>query len=264
MDPLKQLLTRGLAAVITASLWLAAGPAQAEIGSAGVYSQGPQLGLLVGDLPFQRLERQGLEYGVAVRGVAPASAAERAGLDQGDIIIEYADSPVYSVQRLQWLVASRSTDPAPTLTYLRNGQRTEATLELDQSRQPGAQPSQPPNRGREAYLGVRIQPLTPGLRASFSVPDGQGALVSGVAPQGPADRGGIQPGDVLIRIGKRPLRGVSDVQRVLEQAEIGAILELRVVRGGARRTLEITLGAAPDRRGIQPYRNAPYLGPGYR
>lgn len=68
-------------------------------------------------------------------------------------------------------------------------------------------------RVTRGWIGVEIQDITPELAESFNLPDTDGALIAGVMRGGPADKGGIQPGDVLIGIGTQP---IASPQRMLE------------------------------------------------
>ncbi|MCZ4306436.1 Do family serine endopeptidase [Zoogloeaceae bacterium G21618-S1] len=68
-------------------------------------------------------------------------------------------------------------------------------------------------RVTRGWIGVEIQDITPELAESFGLPDAEGALIAGVMRGGPADKGGIQPGDVLIGIGTQP---IASPQRMLE------------------------------------------------
>ena len=68
-------------------------------------------------------------------------------------------------------------------------------------------------RVTRGWIGVEIQDITPELAGSFGLPDTAGALIAGVIRGGPADKGGILPGDVLIAIEAQP---IADPQRMLE------------------------------------------------
>ena len=68
-------------------------------------------------------------------------------------------------------------------------------------------------RVTRGWIGVEIQDITPELAESLDLPDTEVALIAGVMRGGPADKGGIQPGDVLIGIGTQP---IASPQRMLE------------------------------------------------
>jgi S1-C subfamily serine protease len=86
------------------------------------------------------------------------------------------------------------------------------------------------------------------LRDTSGNPAQGGALVSAVQPGGPADRAGLQRGDVIVAVGGRGVKGPSDVVTAVERASIGQPLELTIERRGSRRDLQV-IPAEMARRG---------------
>jgi len=102
-------------------------------------------------------------------------------------------------------------------------------------------------RGRviRGWMGIEAQELNQELAASFGLQTAAGMIIAGVVPNGPADRAGLQPGDVLLEVDGRP---VLDPRRTMSEiaAEApGTRLPLTVVRGGERREVIIELGERP-------------------
>jgi serine protease Do len=97
-------------------------------------------------------------------------------------------------------------------------------------------------RGR---LGVGIQEVSSQLAESFKLREPRGALVTSVEPDGPADRAGLAPGDVILRFGGKDLAQAADLPRLVAQAKPGTEIEVEVWRDGASRTIKTTVGAAP-------------------
>jgi membrane-associated protease RseP (regulator of RpoE activity) len=75
--------------------------------------RGKSLGVMVSNLPNAMLDEAGLSHAIHVEKVLPDSAAAQAGIQAGDLITEFAGSPVYSADRLRWLV--RKTEPGKSL-----------------------------------------------------------------------------------------------------------------------------------------------------
>jgi membrane-associated protease RseP (regulator of RpoE activity) len=75
--------------------------------------RGKSLGVMVSNLPNAMLDEAGLSHGINVEKVLPDSAAAVAGIQAGDLITEFAGSPVYSADRLRWLV--RKAEPGKGL-----------------------------------------------------------------------------------------------------------------------------------------------------
>ncbi len=89
------------------------------------------------------------------------------------------------------------------------------------------------------WLGVEAQELNPELAASFGLQAPRGVIIAGVVPGGPADQAGLQPGDVLLAVGQRPVLDARMTMADIAAVAPGESLRLTLVRGGE--TLEITL-----------------------
>jgi len=102
-------------------------------------------------------------------------------------------------------------------------------------------------RGRvvRGWMGIEAQELNQELAASFGLQTPAGVIIAGVVPDGPADRAGLQPGDVLLEVDGKPVidprRTMSDIAAVPP----GTRLPLTVVRGGERLEMTIELGERP-------------------
>jgi Do/DeqQ family serine protease len=99
-----------------------------------------------------------------------------------------------------------------------------------------------------AYIGVGFQELTPDLAAQFGVQGRGGALVSSVAPDGPADRAGVKAGDVIVSVDGLAVVESRDLMRALLQKTVGAKLTVGVVRDKKERSLPVTAVERPGKR----------------
>ncbi len=87
-----------------------------------------------------------------------------------------------------------------------------------------------------ARSGLRVADLEPEMRARLV-----GARVLAVTPGGAAEQAGIEAGDVIVRVGTRPVRKASDVTSALQLYRPGQRVAVRVARGGAERSVELEL-----------------------
>ncbi|MCP4005711.1 MAG: Do family serine endopeptidase [bacterium] len=94
-------------------------------------------------------------------------------------------------------------------------------------------------RVQRGFLGVMVQPVTKGLAKALGLANLQGALVSNVETGGPADLGGIFPGDVIVRIAGLPIENLRDLTHVVADAKVGEPAEIEVLRMGKRRTFSV-------------------------
>jgi len=102
-------------------------------------------------------------------------------------------------------------------------------------------------RGR---IGVTVQELTPPLAQSFGLDKARGALVSNVDSGGPAAKGGLQPGDVIVGFGGEPIESSGELPALVAGTKPGETVELKIVRNGASRDLKVTVAEMPSQRMI--------------
>ncbi len=93
-----------------------------------------------------------------------------------------------------------------------------------------------------ARLGVQIQDVNQALADAFGLAKPMGALVSAVEPGGPADKAGLQSGDVIVAVGDQPIGHSFDLPALVSEQKPGSTLKLDVIRKGDRKTLTATLG----------------------
>jgi len=104
------------------------------------------------------------------------------------------------------------------------------------------------------WLGIEAQELTPELAASFGLQVPRGLVISGVVPTGPADRVGLQPGDVLLEIDGRPVLDARIAMSDIALIQPGAALPLTLVRSGNVFTVELEVGERPLPSNRRPQR----------
>ncbi|WP_236123915.1 DegQ family serine endoprotease [Pseudomonas cichorii] len=99
------------------------------------------------------------------------------------------------------------------------------------------------NRG---WLGVVIQEVNKDLAESFGLDKPAGALVAQVLEDGPAAKGGLQVGDVILSANGQPIVMSADLPHLIGNLKDGSKAELEVIRDGKRQNLTVTVGALPD------------------
>jgi serine protease Do len=98
------------------------------------------------------------------------------------------------------------------------------------------------------YLGAVMQDLTPGLARRFGVEEGGGALVGEITPGGPAEKAGLRPGDVVVKLAGKPVLGSSPMRLAVTQLAPGSKVPIEFVRDGRRSSATAVLGLLPDDR----------------
>jgi serine protease Do len=96
------------------------------------------------------------------------------------------------------------------------------------------------------WLGVAIQRVTPDLAQSLKLSEPQGALVADVTHDGPADKGGLKRGDVIVAYNGQKVEESSALPTLVAETTVGKTVPLEVVRNGKTQTIEITIAKLSD------------------
>jgi len=96
-----------------------------------------------------------------------------------------------------------------------------------------------------AYLGITSVSMTPALAAAYGLPVQRGILIVDVAPDSPAERAGLQPGDIIVRVDDRDVTRSDELQAVLAAHQPGDQVRIVVNRQGREQTFTVNLGSAP-------------------
>jgi len=96
------------------------------------------------------------------------------------------------------------------------------------------------------YMGVRIQNVDPDMAKAFGLSQGGGALISDVTPGGPADKAGLQRGDIILQLNGASISGPDDLSVHISELSPGSVAHLQVFRDGHTQQLNVTLGTFPE------------------
>jgi Do/DeqQ family serine protease len=93
------------------------------------------------------------------------------------------------------------------------------------------------------WLGVYLQPITKELADYFGLKNTDGVIVSSVAPGGPAEKAGLQRGDVILEFNKKPVKSQDDLVNLVQKTKVGDKIVLVVFRDGSSNFVEVTIEA---------------------
>jgi Do/DeqQ family serine protease len=169
-----------------------------------------QLGVTVQTVSSDMAQSLGLKQpgGVIVSGVTKDSAADRAGLRQGDVILAFNGQPVHDMNMLRNRVAASGPGSNADVTFVRDGSEKHATVKLEaQSLEKDARNDRDGsnNAGDKTALGVAVQPSDNGL------------VVKDVEPDGRAADAGIQRGDIIESVNRQPVKTVDELRSALKK-----------------------------------------------
>jgi serine protease Do len=182
--------------------------------------------------------------GVLINEVFPGHPAHRKGLKPGDIIVSLNGRDVASPSTLARLVAGLTPDSVARVTFLRDGERH--TVDITLGRREGAVPASAPTPAEPApvphrALGLDLQTLTPELAEQLGV-EGDGVVVTEVQPGSAAQLKGIQKGDVIREVNRKPVARAEEVTAALKGSEADSKVLLRIIRDGGARYVVVAPG----------------------
>ncbi len=95
---------------------------------------------------------------------------------------------------------------------------------------------------RRGWIGVRIQSVTPEIAGTLGLKDLHGALVAGVADDGPAKKAGFETGDLIVKFDGREVREMRDLPRIVAETAIDKVVKVDVIRAGKARQMSVKVG----------------------
>ncbi len=96
------------------------------------------------------------------------------------------------------------------------------------------------------YLGIQIQPVTEDMASSLGLARNRGEMVQGVQPGQPAERAGLESGDIVLKVNGRDVTPDQTLSYLVANIAPGTTIPLDVVRDGARRKVNVTVGKRPS------------------
>jgi S1-C subfamily serine protease len=156
--------------------------------------------------------------GVFVRETQDASPAERAGIRRGDVVLSIDGREVQDPEALRFRIATHAVGQTVAVGLLRDGRERVVSATLV------APPENPPRdltalRGDQPLSGAVVANLSPALADELMLEtEARGVVVVDVRRASPAQRLGLQPGDILMRLNDREVRSTEDARRLASLA----------------------------------------------
>ncbi|NUQ60856.1 MAG: Do family serine endopeptidase [Pirellulales bacterium] len=201
------------------------------------------LGVMIQPVTHQLAEQFGVKAkeGVLVSNVQEGTPAEKAGLKPGDVIVEFAGQPVASPQQLQGVVEQTAINQKANMVVVRDGKRVTlnvtvkeqpsdygtASMRRKQAEQDDAESS------RFEKLGMEVETLTAEVAERLGVKADHGVVITGVESGSLADRAGLETGMVIVEAGRKPVKSVENLEKVItdEALQKGLLLLVRTQAG---------------------------------
>lgn len=165
--------------------------------------------------------------GALINDVTPHGAADKAGLQRGDVVIAINGHPVVDTNELRNKIAQLGPNAKVELTVVRNGQPEKITATLEALPSKTAAAGTPAPRGGEETVGLVVEPLTAQRARQMGLDEASGLLVTRVDPVGPAADAGIRTGDVIQQVDGRTVNSATELRKALTTGDRPALVLVR-------------------------------------
>ncbi len=176
--------------------------------------------------------------GALVASVLDGAPAMRGGVKPGDVIVEYDGRKVARSDELPRAVAETPVGREVTVGVVRDGKPLSLKVTIAKLAEP--EERQAARAGAGPSLGLAVQTVTPGLAQELGLPERSGVLVRGVEDGSPAANAGVQPGDVIKEIDRRPVTSADELRQAVAAHRPGAPVLFLVRRNGGSLYLAVS------------------------
>jgi serine protease Do len=206
------------------------------------------LGLVPETLTYDSQQRYGVKQGALITQVVDGAPAAQGGLQVEDVVVRFNGKPVTNEAGFRDDVARTAPGTTVPVVVMRDGAEKTLDVTIGQpKRDPQTARTAPQDTPRErtrGKLGVQIGDVNnPELRQQLNIKDSikGGAVIAAVEPDSPAEQAGLQPGDVIVRIGSKSVTSAEQVSDIANSLKPGSSVPV-VVRRSAADGTETYLG----------------------
>jgi serine protease Do len=163
--------------------------------------------------------------GALVGDVSANSPAEKAGLQKGDIVLELNGKPVADANQLRMTISMMSPDTNVTLKVFRSGSERDFNVRLGELSTEQASAGEKANGAKSELSGISVQDLDAQTAHELHVPaNTAGVVVTGIDPSSPAVDSGLQRGDVIQEVNRKPVHNTADFEAAMRSSKDNTLL----------------------------------------
>jgi serine protease Do len=175
------------------------------------------LGVYIQDITPELATSFGLkeDKGVLVSDVTPDSPAKKAGVNKGDVILEYDGKQVEEKGQLTKMVGRTAIGKKVKLVVLRDKEQKTLWVTIGELSEKQVTAAAPKPEETDRW-GAKVQDITPDIAAHLGLSSNAGVVITEVEPGSPAEEENLQPGDVIIEVEHNPIKGLADFRKYIE------------------------------------------------
>ncbi len=195
----------------------------------------PFMGVFTSTLDDDDYEDLGLKdyYGILIEEVIDDTPADKAGFEDGDVLLKIEGDKIYTSDQLTKMLSSMDPGKKVKCTVLRD--KKEMTLKLEIGERSDYTAKKP-------FIGINMSNLKASTLEKKGVTEGYGILLTGIVDDSAADKAGLKKGDVLLQIGDDKIYTTDQLGKIVDRMKIGQKSKFVVSREGERKTVDVTIG----------------------
>ena len=166
------------------------------------------------------------EFGALVSKVLPDSPAQRAGIERGDVIVEFNNKQIKEWKELPRLVGETPVEKPVDVVVIRNSDRKTMQVKIGALEEPELARTDGPE-SELAEFGLRAQNLTAELAEQYGLEDSGGGVITQIQPGSPAEEAGLQRGDVIVEVNRREVASLGELKSRLGDTDKSALVLIR-------------------------------------
>jgi serine protease Do len=198
----------------------------------GIVTRG-WLGVMIQHVTAELAEKFGLDrpIGALVGEVMKDSPAAKAGIKQGDVIIEFMGKEISSMSTLPALVAQTPVGTKAELMVIRDGKKKKITVKLGKLDEEQIGGGSLNGESVSRKLGLTVQEITPELAQTLGIEEQKGLIISDVEAGSPAAAAGISRGEIILEVNQKPIGDIKEFQEVTGKIKPGENILLLTKKG---------------------------------
>ncbi|MEZ0323964.1 MAG: Do family serine endopeptidase [Hydrogenothermaceae bacterium] len=178
-----------------------------------------KIGVIVQPVTPELAEHFGVNYGAIVSNVQPGGPADKAGIKSGDVIVEVNGKKITDISDLQNQIMKNPPGTEISVKVLRDGKLLDfkvKTVSLEEDKANNTEDKQTPD---ENSLGLIVKDITPQIIQKYGLPKvDYGVLVYDVKSGSVAEDAGLQAGDIILSVNKKPVKNSAEFWKEIKQA----------------------------------------------
>ena len=161
--------------------------------------------------------------GAVVTDVRAGSPAAKAGLQSGDVVLEFDGNAISKPGDLQGRVERASLTDGHKVVVIRDGKTMTINVRVEATRSSGS-PTEPEKTEKPSHsefngLGLQLSELSADVAKQLGVEEGTGAVITGVKSRSPADVAGLEAGMVIKKVGQKAIKSVTDFHAAMKDVK---------------------------------------------